>query len=356
MCPYRSRRMALTNPRTCLRLEFAKGYFPALEEIASQHGFVLLPYNKISTYLRHFSAEKKRFNGSMKDHNFEIRGCEKSGELSIMARMVLLWLEYYSISGQEFKGEVQRNRRKKFTRYFMEGGYVYPTLDEIKDTINFPSDTNDLYFQNKMYKAINEIIPVSYRLTDESDKFVPIIDTAGSAIQSGKIKKKNLTQVKLSYAYRQTLDKLMVYPRYGLYAHNPRQDAIFFYLVSYLSYRFACNNTILNHLVKIKVKTLLEHIPVFRTVKDIHDNYNSRYKDLIMTPLFSAIKRLPDGNKTEIWHDDMLSVLGWDEYPDTKSFLKGHFLFNVSNYCEVIRQMVHDYPAKNRELRRLYGD
>ena len=74
---------SLTIPRTCFTWDFVKrgNNYHGLCELASQNGFILLPYSRASICFRHHCAEQNRFNGATKMGQFKIHGCKTIGEL-----------------------------------------------------------------------------------------------------------------------------------------------------------------------------------------------------------------------------------------------------------------------------------
>ena len=132
----------IKNPRTVFRWDIAQkqNVYHGLKLFAAENDFVLVPYNETTIYLRHYSTEDRR-----DDHKFSILGI--SGNLSYMARLVMLWLEYYSVVGKE----VLNNERVEISEEKYHGKYLYsyPTLEQIKELCGFPLDKNDLYFRQK---------------------------------------------------------------------------------------------------------------------------------------------------------------------------------------------------------------
>ncbi len=368
----RNRKLALEFPRTCFNWAYLKTEYAyhGLKSIAQKNGFVLLPFSDKTIYFRHFSNERYRFysgkkvrlrkySSSLKDENYEIRGCAENSNLSLTARMVLLWLEYFSIiSLENIKEKKVIYETTRYWRYYIsnETGSRFMSFDELKQTVGFPNRKNDYYFKKKVLQSVIELASVSFRYLNSPktsgrepywSMWYPILSNQTSAISSG-INKQNFLEVKPSYAYKfdQNYGKVMIFPEYGLRIYEEK-DAILFFLVSYISYRFSMSQRTDKEKMKIGSKALLEHIPSFHSLKDIRENHNSRYKEMLIKPLWDNIKRLPNGAEARFCpKDDLPSKIGDEEYPNYKDLLQGYFLFDVSDYCDTIKKMIQYYSAE----------
>ena len=337
----------IKNPRTVFRWDIAQkqNVYHGLKLFAAENDFVLVPYNKTTIYLRHYSTEDRR-----DDHKFSILGI--SGNLSYMARLVMLWLEYYSVVGKE----VLNNERVEISEEKYHGKYLYsyPTLEQIKELCGFPLDKNDLYFRQKIRSSVTEISKLSYNFWDgkSTSEYIPVLDPNSSAFENGKkaIEFDNMLEVKLSDAHQKTFEHLMIYPKIGLELYNER-DEILFYLISYLSYRYANFNKPHNNQMKISGRALLEHIPVFKSPQIIKEQYNSKYKEMVVRPLWENICRLPDTALTEFWNGNEFytaeEFMEKDECPTLESMMKkkAYFLFDVSSYNEAIKSIIKNYNS-----------
>lgn len=341
----KKRQKRLRNPRTTLRLDYLKkpNVYDGVKEIAGNYGFVLIPYNKVSIYLRHFCPEKKRFGRAIKDYRYSIIGIDEN--LSYTARLVNLWLEYYSLIAREIKPKKQVE--------LQDLEYKYPIIEDIKELCRFPADKSDYYFRKRIKYAVAEISNIYYNVWDKhlASQYIPIIDRQSEAFHNNNstISFNNMLLVRLSDVHVRRFTHVMIYPRFGLELCNQRNDEILFYLISYLSYRYACCQNTREDQLKIGAKSLLEYIPVFKSAKEIKENYHSKYKEMIVKPLWDSLCRMPDTRLTEFRNgDEYYNVKDYKKdgkCPSFESLIRGYFLFDISEYNSALLNIIKDYDS-----------
>lgn len=246
-----------------------------MRSIAAQHGFVFLPYNKESIYLRHFSNEPARFYKWIKAKGIQVNGLPETGTLSLMSRLLLLYLEYWSLYSRE------KQEGKNLVRMVIDNsGFLYnlPSLHKLEDLLG--KQNNIRYFFQKVTNAIIELQHITYYAPDQKKKEIPLLEKRDFSTEPVKNTGKDFTfNMKLSDTYVERLTKLMLYPREGFHIENLKKDAVFFYLMSYISYRFSATQNIDERYMKISVLPLLEHIPVFPSYAELKENRHSKYME-----------------------------------------------------------------------------